>query len=154
MDTLRDLASQLLNGESVTHASRVYVLTDMSTLPGNAFKATLTSERMRYSHAESAYTELDAVYSALLSLQMMGRFMAYASDDLLAKQGKHQKKKMDALKQPKTAIATPTQVHSKEPMKVTVTPSPIDSVTDNSPTETISDPATRERSIILKIVSR
>lgn len=153
MDTLRDLASQLLNGESITHASREYALSDISTLPGNTFKATLTSERMRYSHAEPARNELDAVYSALLSLQMMGRFMAYASDDLLAKQANHQKKKVDATKQPKPAISKPIRIES-ERMNTEATISPINLAIDDPSTENMTDPYARERSIILKIVSR
>lgn len=106
---------------------------------------------MRYSHAEPAQCELDAVYLALVSLQMMGRFMSYASDDLLAKQGKHPNKKLDTPKQQKPTITKPARI-SHEPVKAEVISSP-EPVIDES-TQTISDPATRERSIILKIVSR
>lgn len=158
MATLRELARQILDGESIQNAGRIYSLQGVTKYPDGTYKAIIISERMRYSHAESAYSELDAIYMAFTSLQMMGRFMSYQSDDQIAKQNKTLKQKTHQPKPTKTPqVLTPTSTLDHQ---VSDADGDDDVVSggDNptTPDELVdaSDPMVRERSIILRIVSR
>lgn len=154
MATLRELARQILDGESTQNAGRIYSLQGVTKQPDGTYKAIIISDRMRYSHAELAHTELDAVYMAFVALQMMGRFISYQSDEQLSRQTKTHKQKTPHQKATKTKIPNAVnQVDHGISGKSDVVEVPDNPVTSYE-LDDVHDPLARERSIILRIVSR
>lgn len=139
MAALRDLATQLIDGDSITDSVRIYVLGDIAQLSDGSYKATLTSESMRYSHYEPARSKDDAVYRALLALQMMGRFMSYNADEVIEKQ-----------KQRTKIHREPDRVEKSVQLEMPSIINPAQQATKSD----MSDPAMRERNLLIEIVSR
>ena len=93
MAALRDLARQLIDGETIYTASRGYSLRDVVSTDAK-FRATILSDGFVYVNSELAESKEDAVYKALCGLHLMGRFCMCQLDEPPAKPTKTPQKQL------------------------------------------------------------
>jgi hypothetical protein len=148
MNTLRGLAKDLLEKESIYNSGFNFTIKSLEKIPGG-YKCKLTDGKFIYPHCDTRSSKLEAVYAALDHMTEMGHFSEYMSDSAIAKL-----EKLDKKKKTKKPTTKPV-VKSEEPEEEIDEPEETlieEDVDDTQPT--IEDPYEREDKLIFSIISR